>query len=60
MADQLLDGIAPLDILTIVAGSYEWIKFTLEINLSYFEKIHSGGSSDSYILRSITVPKLHM
>ena len=31
-----------------------------KINLNNFEKVHSWGSSDSYILRSIADPKVYM
>ncbi len=63
MIEQNLGDIAELDVITRDHGDWKWIKFTPEINLNDFEKIHSGGSSDSYILRwvrSIANPKVYM
>jgi hypothetical protein len=47
-------------VMSLDTGDYEWIHFTPEIDLGGFEKIHSGWSSDSYILRSISDPRIHM
>ncbi len=58
--EQNLSELAELDIVTRDNGDCEWIKFTPETNLNDFEKVHSGGSSDSYILRSIAKPKAYM
>ncbi len=43
MVKQNLSDIAELDIITL---DYEWIKFTPNINLKNFEKVHFWGSSD--------------
>ncbi len=59
MVEQNLSDNAELDIVRDT-GEYEWIKYTPEVNLKEFEKVHSGGSSDPYILRSSTDPKVHM
>ncbi len=60
MVEKYLSDIAELDIITQDSRDYKWIKFTPEINLNNFEKVHSWGPSDSYILRSITDPKVYM
>ena len=36
------------------------MKYEPSINLNDFEKVHSGGSSDSYILRSISDPSTYI
>jgi hypothetical protein len=53
MVSQHLHDITAVDVMSLDMGEYNWIYFTQKINLGEFEKIHSGGSSDSYILRSI-------
>ncbi len=45
--------------MSLNTGEYNGIHFTQEIDLSGFENIHSGGSSDTYILCSISDPKDH-
>jgi hypothetical protein len=60
MVEQNLSNIAELDIINRDSGDYEWIKFTPDINLNKCEKVHSGGSSDSYILSFIADPKVYM
>jgi hypothetical protein len=60
MVDEHIDDIMQLDILTPEPGQIQWIQFGPDINLSDFEKIHSGGSSDSYILRSVVRPNICM
>ncbi len=60
MVWQHLHDITVVDVMSLDTGEYNWIHFTLEMDLSEFEKIHSGSLSDSYILRSILDPKLHM
>ncbi len=47
MGSQPLSDVAELAVLTIDTGDYEWNKFTPEVDLNNFEKVHSGGSSDS-------------
>jgi hypothetical protein len=49
-----------MNVLSLDTAEYEWIKFTQEIDLNRFENIHSGGSMDSYILRPISDPRIHM
>ena len=58
--DEHLDDLMQFDILTPEPGQYQWIHFNDDINLNDFEKIHSGGSSDSYILRSLVHPNVCM
>ncbi len=60
MVEENLSDMADLNIVTRDNGEYKWITFTPDINLNDFEKLHSGGSSDSYILRSTLDPKVHM
>ena len=60
MIDNHIDHITRLDILTPEPGQYQFIKFDNSINLDDFEKIHSGGSSGSYLLRSIAHPNVCM
>jgi hypothetical protein len=50
---QHLHDITVVDVMSLNTGEYNWIHFTLEIDLSGFEKIPFGGSSDSYIARDI-------
>ena len=37
-----------------------WIIYDSSVELNDFEKVHSGGSSDSYILLSLVDPNLYM
>ena len=37
-----------------------WINYDSSIDLNDFEKVHSEGSSDSYILLSLSDPNLYM
>ena len=37
-----------------------WIIYDSSVELNDFEKVHSGGSSDSYILLSLADPNLYM
>ena len=60
MVSQHLNDITVVDVMSLDTGDYEWIHFTPEIDLGGFEKIHSGASSDSYILRSTSDPRIHM
>jgi hypothetical protein len=48
-----LHDITEMDMMSLDTGGYDWIDFTLEIDLSGFERIYSGCASDPYILRSI-------
>jgi hypothetical protein len=60
IVSQYLHDITVVDVMSLDTGEYNWIHFTPKIDLGGFEKIHSGGSSDSYILHSISGPKVHM
>ena len=60
MIDNHIDHITSLDVVTPEPGHYQFINFDNTINLDDFEKIHSGGSSGSYILRSIAHPNICM
>ena len=37
-----------------------WINYDSSVDLNDFKKVHSCGSSDSYILRSLVDPDLYM
>ena len=59
MVDAHLINIAELgmlDIVTLDRGEKKWVKYEPSINLNDYEKVHSRGSSDSFILRSIIDP----
>jgi hypothetical protein len=60
MVSQHMNDITVVDVMSLYTGNYEWIHFTPEIDLGGFEKIHSGGSSDSYILCSTLDPRIHL
>jgi hypothetical protein len=49
-----------LDVVMLDLGNTKWVKYEVSINLDDFEKIHSGGSSDSYILCYISDPSMYM
>ena len=53
MIDDHLANISEIDIVGLDRGS-------MRFYLNDFEKVHSGGSSDSYILRSMSDPDLYM
>ncbi len=63
MVDAHLINIAELGMLDIVkldSGETKWVKYEPSINLNDYEKVKSGGSSDSgsNILRSISDPNM--
>ena len=60
MIDKHIDDLMEVDILTPEPGQYQWIQYNADTDLNEFEKVHSGGSSDSYILRSIAHPNVCM
>ena len=63
MVDAHLINIAELgmlDVVTLDRGETKWVKYEPSIDLNDYEKVHSGGSSDSYILRSISDPNTYM
>ena len=60
MVDEHIDNIMQLDNLTPEPGQVQWINFGPDIDLNNFKKIHSGGSNDSYILRSMIHPNVCM
>ena len=50
-----------VDILTPEQSQVQWIiNFGQDTDLNNFEKIHSGGSTDSYIMRSQSHPNICM
>ncbi len=49
-----------LDIVTLDPGETKLVKYEPSINLNDYEKEHPGGSSDSFILRSISDPNTFM
>ena len=60
MADDHLRSITEFDGVTLDRGETRWVRYkpSKSINLNDYEKIHSGGSSDSYILHSISDPNV--
>ena len=46
--------------MSLDRGDLKWMNYDTSVNLNGFEKVHSGGSSDSYILRSTSDPDLYM
>ena len=60
MVDEHIDNLMKVDILTPEQGQVQWINFAPDTDLNNFEKIHSGGSTDSYIMRSLSHPNICM
>ncbi len=60
MIDKSIDHLSNVDVLTFDQGGIEWIKYSADMDLNDFEKVHSGGSSDSYTLRSKSSPQMYM
>ena len=63
MIEKNNDDLSNVDMLALDQGGIEWIKYSADIDLKVlndFEKVHSGGSSDSCILRSKSNPQMHM
>ena len=60
MIDDHLTNITEIDVVGLDRGDMKWISYDSSIDLNDFEKVHSGRSSDSYILRSMSDPELYM
>ena len=60
MIDDHLTNITEIDVVSLDRGGMHWISYDPSIALNDFEKVHSGGSSDSCILRSMSNPDLYM
>ena len=47
-----IDDLSNIDVLTLDRGDIKWIKYSEDVDLKEYEKVHSScrGSSDSYIL----------
>ena len=60
MVDEHLDNMMKVDILTPEQSQVQWINFGPDTDLNNFEKIHSGGSTDSYIMQSLSHPNICM
>ena len=50
MIHDHLTNIPEIDVVSLDRGNMKWISYDLPINLNDFENVHSGGSSNSYIL----------
>ena len=50
MVDKNVDDLSNVDALTLDQEEIEWIKYSADMDLNKIEKVHSGGSSDSYIM----------
>ena len=60
MIDNHLTNLADIDVVSLDRGGMRWIIYDSLVDLNDFEKVHSGGSSDSYILLSLADPNLYM
>ena len=60
MIDEHLTNLADIDVVSLDRGGMRWINYDSSFDRNDFEKVHSGGSSDSYILRSLVDPDLYM
>ena len=54
MIDDHRTTLADIDVVGLDRGGMRWINYDSSVDLNDFEKVHSGGSSDSYILRSLS------
>ena len=50
MIDDHLSNIFEIDVVSLGRGDMKWVNYDSLVNLNNFEKVRSGGSSDSYIL----------
>ena len=60
MIDDHLTNLADIDVVSLDRGGMRWINYESSVDLNDFEKVHSCGSSDSYILWSLADPNLYM
>ena len=60
MIDDHLTIITEIDVMSLDMGGMKWISYDSSIDLNDFEKVHFRGSSDSYILRSMSYLDLYM
>jgi hypothetical protein len=60
MIDDHLSNLTEMDVVSLDRGDLKWVNYDPSVNLNDFEKVHSGGSSDSYILLSTSDPDLYM
>ena len=60
MIDKHIDDLSNIDVLTLDQGGITWVNYSEDMDLNQYEKVHSGGSSDSYILRSKSDPQMYM
>ena len=60
MIDKHIDDLSNIDVLTLDQGGITWVNYSEDMDLNQNEKVHSGGSSDSYILRSKLDPQMYM
>ena len=60
MIDKNVGDLSNVDVLTLDQGGIEWIRYSADVDLNDFGEVHSGGSSDSYILRSKCNPQVYM
>ena len=58
--DYHLTNITEIDVVTLDRRGIKWISYDSSIDLNDFKKLHSGGSSNSYILLSMSDPDLYM
>ncbi len=60
MIDDHLSNITEIDVASLDRGDMRWVNYDSSVSLNDFEKAHSCGSSDSYILQSTSDPDLYM
>ena len=60
MIDKHIDDLSNIDVLTLDQGGITWVNYSEDMDLNQYEKVLSGGSSDSYILRSKSDPQMYM
>ena len=60
MIDKHIDDLSNIDVLTLDQGGLTWVNYSEDMDLNQYEKVLSGGSSDSYILRSKSDPQMYM
>ncbi len=60
MIDDRSTNITETDVVSLHRGDMKWVNYDSSIDLNVFEQVHSGGSSDSFILRSMSDPYLYM
>ena len=56
MIDDHLTNLADIDVVRLDNGGKKWINYDSSVDLNDFEKVHSGGSSDSTFSGRCLIP----